>query len=116
MKTPKQKFRLYEDLLQAQKQAFLEADITGGEAQQVVELDQARVGRLSRMDALQAQAMSLATGRRRLQHLQKIDAALGRIKEGDFGDCLGCGEPVNPKRLAADPTVTLCISCAQALE
>ena len=93
-----------------------EADETGGEAEQVVELDQTRVGRLSRMDALQAQAMSLETGRRRRLRLLNIDAALKRIEEGDFGECLECGEPVNPKRLEADPTASLCISCAEALE
>jgi DnaK suppressor protein len=98
------------------RNTLLKANETGGEAEQVVELDQTRVGRLSRMDALQAQAMSLETGRRRRQGLVNIDAALNRIVEGDFGQCFECGAPINPKRLEADPTATLCISCAEALE
>ncbi len=106
----------FKDLLLERKQALLKADETGGEAEQVVELDQARVGRLSRMDAMQAQAMSLETGRLRRLSLVKIDAALLRIEEGDFGECFECCEPINPKRLEADPTATLCIKCAEALE
>ena len=106
----------FRSLLLERKQALLKADETGGEAEQVVELDQARVGRLSRMDAMQAQAMSLETGRLRRLTLVKIDAALARIEEGDFGECFECGEPINPKRLEADSTATLCINCAEALE
>ena len=47
------------------KKSLLKAEETGEEAEQTVELDQTRVGRLSRMDAMQAQAMSKETGRRR---------------------------------------------------
>ena len=111
----KQRRRL-KTLLLERKKALLKADETGGEAEQVVELDQSRVGRLSRMDAMQAQAMSLETGRLRRLTLVKIDAALLRIDEGDFGECFECCEPISPKRLEADPTVTLCIKCAEALE
>jgi DnaK suppressor protein len=58
---------------------------TGGTAADVVELDQARVGRLSRMDALQSQAMSQASGRRREQLRKSIDAALARIENDEYG-------------------------------
>ena len=58
---------------------------TTDESSQVVELDQARVGRLSRMDAMQAQAMSQASGRRREQTLKKISTALERIENDDYG-------------------------------
>ena len=89
---------------------------TGEQAEEVVELDQARVGRLSRMDAMQAQAMSVETGRRRREHLVEIEKALGRIETGDYGECLECGEVILPGRLEANPTATLCIACAEALE
>lgn len=103
-------------VLLTRKQVLVKVDETGDEAGKVVELDQARVGRLSRMDALQAQAMSLETGRRRKQFVVRIDAAIERIEKGEYGDCFECAEPINPKRLAADPTATLCINCAEALE
>ena len=89
---------------------------TSERSAQVVELDQARVGRLSRMDAMQAQAMAQASGRRREVMLQKIAAALNRIDNDEFGLCQSCEEPINPKRLALDPTAILCIQCAEQAE
>jgi DnaK suppressor protein len=106
----------FKSLLVETRAALLEAGETGQRAEQVVELDQARVGRLSRMDAMQAQAMSLETGRRRRQQIVEIDAALERIGNGDYGECLECGEIINPKRLGANPAATLCIGCAEAQE
>jgi DnaK suppressor protein len=89
---------------------------TGDASAAVVELDQARVGRLSRMDAMQAQAMAQASGQRREKMLRDISAALKRIDEGDYGTCENCDESINPKRLEVDPTARLCIDCASASE
>ena len=88
----------------------------GDESAAVVELDQTKVGRLSRMDAMQAQAMAQASEQRREQTLRRIDAALKRIEDDEYGYCLQCDEPINPKRLEFDPTVTLCIECASRAE
>ncbi len=77
-----------------------------------VELDQASVGRLSRMDAMQMQAMAQAAERMRGQEIERIKMTLGRLDDGDFGTCLTCGEDISPKRLAIDPTVPTCIRCA----
>jgi len=106
----------YKELLLALKQTLLRAQETGDQAEQTVELDQTRVGRLSRMDALQAQAMSKETGRLRRQKLLQIESALKRIEEDDFGYCQECGEDIAPARLEVDPTVLLCITCASAKE
>ena len=78
-----------------------------------VELDQASVGRLSRMDAMRAQQMAQETERRRQQQLVKIETALRRIAAGEFGYCLGCGEEIDIRRLSVDPTSTRCIRCAE---
>ncbi len=88
-------------------------DALGRDAQKVVTLDQQSVGRLSRMDALQGQAMARATQMRRDQQRQKIAAALVRIEEGEFGYCLDCGEEIAPARLELDPTAPKCIACAR---
>lgn len=88
----------------------------GDQAARTVELDQAKVGRLSRMDALQAQAMSLESKRRREINLQKIDAALGRINDGEYGRCLDCDQPIALRRLEFDPAATRCIQCAEKIE
>lgn len=89
---------------------------TGDDPAAVVRLDQTKVGRLSRMDALQAQAMAKASGDRRAVQLREIDAALRRIDEGSYGDCALCQEPINPRRLDADPAARLCIDCASRSE
>ncbi len=102
--------------LLALRESLLKAQETGEQAEQTVELDQTRVGRLSRMDAMQAQAMSIETGRRRRQKLLQIEAALKRIDENDYGFCQSCGEEIAPARLEIDPTVVLCINCASKRE
>ncbi len=82
--------------------------------EQPVALDQSRVGRLSRMDALQIQAMASATVRRRIETVERIGAALRRIENGDFGLCLMCEEAIDTRRLDVDPAVTRCIACARS--
>ena len=89
---------------------------TSEAASQVVELDQAKVGRLSRMDALQAQAMSQASDRRREAKLKMIERALSRIEDDEFGNCMACDEPIARKRIEFDPTAELCIECATKIE
>ena len=86
------------------------------ETQTESELDQQRIGRLSRMDALQAQAMAKAAGERREIMLRRISAALTRLDRGEYGRCQSCEEPIHPKRLEVDPTAPLCTACAQQAE
>jgi len=102
-------------LLQRREELRAMAD-TGREAADTVELDQSKVGRLSRMDALQAQAISQERERRREQELQRIEAALQRIESGEYGYCLECDESIAEQRLKFDPAVTLCIRCASRRE
>jgi DnaK suppressor protein len=83
------------------------------QAGETVELDQTRVGRLSRMDAMQTQQMALETGRRRQHQLIKIEGALQRIESGDYGYCFVCGEEINASRLSVDPTSTRCMECVE---
>jgi DnaK suppressor protein len=63
-----------------------------------VALDQSQQGRLSRMDAMQQQAMAAETLRRR---------------QREYGYCLNCGEPIGDARLALDPATPFCISHAR---
>ncbi|GMG82321.1 hypothetical protein LNKW23_15340 [Paralimibaculum aggregatum] len=77
-----------------------------------VELDQQSVGRLSRMDAMQVQAMAAAQSRRRAARRAAIRAALARFDEDEYGWCQLCGEAIDPRRLALDPAVARCVDCA----
>jgi len=82
------------------------------DAAKAVELDQASVGRLSRMDAMQSQQMAQELSRRRQQQLVKIEGALRHIEAGDYGYCAVCDEEIDPRRLALDPSATRCVKCA----
>ncbi len=97
--------KLLTDLL-----AFNEA---GAEAARPVTLDQSRVGRLSRMDAMQGQQMAAETVRRRTEEIQRIRAALSRIEKDEYGYCLRCEEDIDEKRLESNPSAPLCIRCAR---
>ena len=91
---------------------LLETDAAAAADSRPVALDQQSVGRLTRMDALQMQAMAKAVAARRRGRLQRIEHALRRLDEGEFGYCTNCGEDIAPKRLALDPTNDRCIDCA----
>ena len=83
----------------------------GRKARAPVELDQQSVGRLSRMDAIQQQAMDLAREERRRARLAMLAAALHRLDKDEFGYCLACGEDISRQQLEIDPAVTLCVDC-----
>jgi len=104
-----EKFR---DLLTTRR-AELSALIEGAaDSAAPVELDQQVQGRLSRMDALQGQAMAQATHERRRIEIAQIDAALGRMNEDEFGYCVECGDEIAPKRLELNPAIARCVECA----
>jgi DnaK suppressor protein len=48
--------------------------------------------------------------------LKKIDHALKKIDDGNFGVCEECEEPISLKRLEARPETTLCIRCKEDQE
>ncbi len=100
--------------LQQDRAELLSLQTSRDEAAATVTLDQSSVGRLSRMDALQQQAMAQNTKQRAELSLTRIEAALRRCEDGHYGYCHACEEPIDPQRLEFDPAATLCIACAQA--
>ena len=53
---------------------------------------------------------------RNSNQLREVRTALGRIDAGTFGICAGCGENINPRRLAAVPWASFCIVCQEAAD
>lgn len=102
----------WRERLESQRAELDAQDALGRDGRATVTLDQQSVGRLSRMDAMQQQAMAQATNARRDAMRQRIRAALARIDDGEFGFCTECGEEIATARLDLDPTVPTCISCA----
>ncbi|WP_420430840.1 TraR/DksA family transcriptional regulator [Hyphobacterium sp.] len=98
--------------LQALKDEILSLSLGSGDDRKPVELDQQSVGRLSRQDSLQVQAMAKAAEARRAMELRRIEAALGRIDDGEYGWCVECGDAIAAKRLDTDPAAPRCSTCA----
>lgn len=110
-----QDLNYFETLLLEKQRALTATDTTSADSTKAVNLDQTSVGRLSRMDAMQSQAMALETKRRRKIELTRIEAALERIDEEEYGCCASCEEEINRKRLEIDPANPFCVECASKL-
>ena len=63
------------------------------------------------MDALQSQALAQAQQRRRDVLKGSLQAALQRLKEGEFGYCMECGDEIVDARLLANLAVLKFITC-----
>jgi DnaK suppressor protein len=111
-----------DELTQAQEQELseklreLEAKLeqqlaTGASAASTVELDQSAVGRLSRMDAIQQQAIAKATQQNLEIRLQQCRAARSALASGEYGYCRRCDEPIGFRRLSAAPEAPFCVRC-----
>ncbi|WP_284124074.1 TraR/DksA family transcriptional regulator [Parerythrobacter aestuarii] len=98
--------------LLARQAELAEEDRISAEGRAPVTLQQDSVGRLSRMDAMQQQAMAQAQERRRKAEVARIVAALARLDQGEWGYCVYCGEEIAEKRLRHDPSVPRCVKCA----
>ncbi|MCB9679732.1 MAG: TraR/DksA C4-type zinc finger protein [Alphaproteobacteria bacterium] len=87
-----------------------------GEHAGTVELDQAAVGRISRVDALQQQQMADAQKRRNELRLKQVAVALQGFEDDEYGACKVCGEPIGYRRLKARPESPACVACMSELE
>lgn len=76
-----------------------------------VMLDQSSVGRLSRMDAMQQQAMAQGMRARLETRKRQLQAALERIEAGTYGVCCACDAELEVERLRSDPAVVFCADC-----
>ena len=92
------------------------ASETTAENRVPVELDQTSVGRLSRMDAMQVQAMAVATERRRAEEAARVEVAILRIDEDEYGYCVMSGEPIGYRRLKARPETPFSLETQARME
>ena len=71
------------------------------------------IGRLSRMEALNDRAVSEASLNVASTKLSRLETALGKVDQPDFGICVGCDNPIPPGRILLMPEATLCVPCAE---
>ena len=60
--------------------------------------------------------VSFATRSLLVERANRLAEALDRLREGEYGTCEECGEPIAPARLKAMPEVTTCVRCQDKLE
>ena len=105
--------QLQENLLALAEQLHEQLE---GTVDQVVSLDQQKIGRVSRIDAIQQNQMDKANQHSARQRLSQVMVALAAIKEDDYGYCISCDEPIGVARLMARPETTLCVQCQAKIE
>lgn len=50
------------------------------------------------------------------ERLRALNDAQDRLIDGGYGQCIGCSEQIDAKRLAADPAASFCLSCQSLAE
>lgn len=60
--------------------------------------------------------VQLAVSENESRQLAMVDEALRRIDDDEYGNCLNCGDPINPKRLSAIPWARYCLNCQELQE
>lgn len=90
---------------------------TGEEIEQLKELTKPikpdnAYGRLSRMDAINNKSINDAALREQKSRLQKLERAMERLDDEEFGSCVKCGDEIPMGRLTFMPWTTTCVNCA----
>ena len=70
------------------------------------------IGRLSRMEALNDRAVSEASLNAARHKLSRLETALGKVDQPDFGLCVSCDNPIPPGRILFMPEATRCVPCS----
>jgi DnaK suppressor protein len=92
----------------------VQAKIRDARTDSTLERDVLDQGESSEVDIQDAIGFALIS--MKAETLDKIDAALGRLGEGTYGDCFGCGEEIAEARLWALPFAVRCRNCEEAHE
>ncbi|MFW5877143.1 MAG: TraR/DksA family transcriptional regulator [Myxococcota bacterium] len=74
------------------------------------------IGRVSRVDALQQQAMAQANRRSLELRLAQVRSALSALESGEYGYCRRCEEPIAYRRLKSRPETPFCVDCQRGRE
>jgi RNA polymerase-binding transcription factor DksA len=105
--------------LEARRQALrdeVKAQMQGSGDERVVGLAN-RIGETDDWAVADALAeLDIGQVRHTLAELGEVDAALARVRDGSYGECVDCGATIAPARLFAYPAARRCIECQQAFE
>lgn len=71
------------------------------------------IGRISRMDAINNKSVTEAVLKQAEEKLQKLQNALSRVDNPEFGICVRCKNSIPIGRILIRPESTRCVNCAQ---
>ena len=71
------------------------------------------IGRITRMEAINSKSIHEASLNQARAKLNKLERALGRVEEDDFGNCAVCEKPIPVKRMMLMPEAIKCVNCAE---
>ena len=105
----------FKNLLLLEKQGILQhlTELEGASATELSQTGGDSVD-LAALEITQSSIQKL--GNREKKLLEKIDHALDKFENGEYGVCERCGEQINPARLEARPVAQFCIDCKTELE
>lgn len=105
----------FKNLLLLEKQSILKhlSELEGASATELSQTGGDSVD-LAALEITQSSIQKL--GNREKKLLEKIDHALQKFENGEYGVCERCGEQINPARLEARPVAQFCIDCKTELE
>lgn len=66
--------------------------------------------------SIEHQELARLSASRLTQRARRLQVALTRVEDGQYGMCSECGAPIPPKRLLAVPDATTCVTCQEQLE
>lgn len=108
--TPKEKQELKQ--MMERKMAQLREDIADLEELTKPIAPENAIGRVSRMDAINNRSVNEAALRQSRNKLAKLDNAISKLDDPNFGNCSRCGQPIPIKRIMFMPESTRCVNCA----
>ncbi len=71
------------------------------------------IGRISRMDAINNQAVTESAMREKQEKLKKLKIALSKVGSSDFGICVKCKQAIPLGRILIKPESMFCVNCAK---
>jgi RNA polymerase-binding protein DksA len=71
---------------------------------------------IDRIEATESRELSLLSRERLTERLDRLLLALHRLRDGSYGTCAECGDPIAPGRLRAIPEATMCVRCQERIE
>lgn len=83
---------------------------------EVIPTDEPQGDTFDRIEATESRELHLLSRERLTERLDRLLEALHRLRDGSYGTCSECGDPIAPRRLRAIPEASMCVRCQERIE